>query len=375
MKILVVTRSTPFHPGAGGMEQVSWLLATKLSESMAVTVVTTALPPEVLSDGDLPVVAVPGTRPGRYGWRWWRRTGANSDVKRCCDAVLSVSTAAAAMALRQPGPRYIFQAHGTALLELRAIVSGRPRLWPVKAARMAYWTVIDVLVYRRAAAVVAASEHVTEALQQWPYRLAWKVTDLITIPNAVDTDFLEFDPSHRRSERRRLSVPEGVSVLLTASRVTRQKGVDLAIASLEHMPDVHLVVAGEGDDLDNCRRLADAMAPGRVHFVGQADRSRMVALFAAADVFLLPARHGQREGLPTSVLEALAAGLPVVASQDINWPTDLGDVITSVQVESRSIATAAEEILKERQEQRRTLLPDAYTLEGWVKRYADVLRG
>jgi glycosyltransferase involved in cell wall biosynthesis len=116
----------------------------------------------------------------------------------------------------------------------------------------------------------------------------------------------------RPVERASLGVAEGALLAVTAGLLNRAKGQDLAIEALARpgLERVELVVAGEGEDKDALERLAAALGVGgRVHLVGH--RDDLPALFAAADVVLLPSRW---EGMPYVVLEAMAAGRPVVAT-------------------------------------------------------------
>ncbi len=75
------------------------------------------------------------------------------------------------------------------------------------------------------------------------------------------------------------------------------------------LSDCELVIAGDGPDRAAMRALADQLAPGRVSLPGNTDD--IAALLASAQIFVLASDH---EGLPLSVLEAMRAGLPVVAT-------------------------------------------------------------
>jgi glycosyltransferase involved in cell wall biosynthesis len=82
-----------------------------------------------------------------------------------------------------------------------------------------------------------------------------------------------------------------------------------AFAAVRH-PDARLLLVGDGPGLDGCRRLvADLGLAGRVEFLGA--REDVPTILARAQLFLLCSRY---EGIPISVLEAMRAGLPVVAS-------------------------------------------------------------
>ena len=96
------------------------------------------------------------------------------------------------------------------------------------------------------------------------------------------------------------------------------KGVDVAIEAVAKTAGrVTLVVAGDGPERDRLeRRAARLGAP--VRFVGAVRGRDKAALLADADAFVLPSRrlsNGRTEGAPVALLEAMYAGLPVVASR------------------------------------------------------------
>ncbi|HZS25113.1 MAG TPA: glycosyltransferase family 4 protein [Gaiellaceae bacterium] len=107
-------------------------------------------------------------------------------------------------------------------------------------------------------------------------------------------------------------VTAGARILLAVSRLTTQKGVDVAIAALDSLPDdLHLVVLGEGPERAQLARLAGP----RVHLLGRVPD--VAAWLRRAHVFVHPARW---EGFGLAVLEAMLAGLPVVASDVSSLP-------------------------------------------------------
>jgi glycosyltransferase involved in cell wall biosynthesis len=112
------------------------------------------------------------------------------------------------------------------------------------------------------------------------------------------------------------AVPPDVPVLLAVCRLEPQKGVDVAIHALAEIPDAHLVVLGEGPQRVELERLADERVhlPGRVPDVG--------AWLRRADVLVHPVRW---EGFGLAVLEAMLAGLPVVASNVSSLPELVDD--------------------------------------------------
>jgi glycosyltransferase involved in cell wall biosynthesis len=105
--------------------------------------------------------------------------------------------------------------------------------------------------------------------------------------------------------------------LVTVARLSPEKGIDDLLAAMELLArdgrDVRLVVAGDGPDAGRLRALASHRGVAdRVRFAGFVPHGRaLVALLDEADAFVLPSRS---EGLPHSLVEALARGLPAIVS-------------------------------------------------------------
>jgi glycosyltransferase involved in cell wall biosynthesis len=99
-------------------------------------------------------------------------------------------------------------------------------------------------------------------------------------------------------------------VVGSLGRLEPQKGIDVMIDALALLEDVTYIVVGEGGERVSLEhRAAEAGVASRVIFTGWSENA--TALLRGFDVFVQPSRY---EGLPLSVLEAMAAGLPIVAS-------------------------------------------------------------
>jgi phosphatidyl-myo-inositol dimannoside synthase len=116
--------------------------------------------------------------------------------------------------------------------------------------------------------------------------------------------------------------PDGPLVLIAGRVDQRRKGFDRTIEAWPlvagAVPGARLVVAGPGDDAPLRERAAELGVAGRIAFVGQVERARLMALFAACDVFTMPARDmpdGDVEGFGVVFLEAGLAGRAVVAGR------------------------------------------------------------
>ena len=100
------------------------------------------------------------------------------------------------------------------------------------------------------------------------------------------------------------------STALAIARLHPQKGLGYLLQAATLLPHVRFLVAGDGPARSELTRKADTLRLGdRFRFLGE--REDVPALLKAADVFVLPSLY---EGLPVSVLEAMAAGTPVVAT-------------------------------------------------------------
>lgn len=108
--------------------------------------------------------------------------------------------------------------------------------------------------------------------------------------------------------------PSDPPSIVIASRLVPLKGIDVAIAAMAHIrAPARLVIAGDGPE----RRSLVATAAPSITFLGQVDLARRDRLLREASVVVVPSRivnSGRTEGTPLIALEALAAGVPVVAS-------------------------------------------------------------
>jgi len=141
-----------------------------------------------------------------------------------------------------------------------------------------------------------------------------------------------------------------------------KKGYQVLIPLLPRLfeahPNLHLVLAGGGDRLDEFKRQTTAWRQ-RVHFPGIVYRQDLAALYGDADVFVLPAVHdsaGNVDGLPNVILEAMASGLPVVASEISGIPLAVENGKTGLLVaegDERALFSALDRLLSAPEESRR----------------------
>lgn len=154
--------------------------------------------------------------------------------------------------------------------------------------------------------------------------------------------------------------------IVVAARLVPIKGVDVAIAALAQLaPPVRLVIAGDGPERGALEALARRLGVAdRVTFAGVVDAGGRDQLLGEAAVVVVPSRvlpNGRTEGTPMIALEALAAGVPVVASA-VGGLASLGGAVRVRADDPRALATAVERIL--------TLPPSAQELRSTVRHLA-----
>jgi glycosyltransferase involved in cell wall biosynthesis len=164
------------------------------------------------------------------------------------------------------------------------------------------------------------------------------------IPYGVDTVRFSPDPGRRGAWRGRLGVPSGAPLLLGVGRMAAKKGFGVLAAALPPLlgafPELHVVLAGGGDLLPQLAAETEAWR-GRVHLPGPVLRDTLPDLYRAADLFVSPAVHDERgnvDGLPNVILEAMASGLPVVASGISGIPLAVEDGASGLLVPERDAA-------------------------------------
>lgn len=171
-------------------------------------------------------------------------------------------------------------------------------------------------------------------------RLAAPVTDLVLTMNHWDWELakryrlgrevgyipgmgVDFSQMESKADRAKLraerGIPEGAFVLLYAAEFSKRKSQAVLLRAMQKLPEqAVLVLAGDGSLLAECRALAERLdVAGRVIFPGYI--REMGPWYAVADAVVSASRS---EGLPFNIMEAMHAGLPVVASE-VKGHTDL----------------------------------------------------
>lgn len=227
--------------------------------------------------------------------------------------------AATALAGRLAGRPVVLMEHGTAV----AVASDyfwsarlrTPRLRDrlLKPALRASVWLLHRLCLRLVDRVLVAGDESERQLQ----RLGVRAERIARYHFPVDIDRLRpTDPSGRAEARARWRLDPEALCLVSVSRLAPEKGVDVIIEALAHLPAdarPQLVVAGDGPMRPTLEALArDRQVPAR--FLGELSPGDVAKLLAAADLFVYAGRQGANT--PYAVLEAMAAGLAVIATTE-----------------------------------------------------------
>ncbi len=126
--------------------------------------------------------------------------------------------------------------------------------------------------------------------------------------NGVDTElFHPVDGSHWRAKAK-----PSQTLIASVDLLIPRKGHDLLIAAMAKLPHIHLLIAGQGPDKEKLEALARSLGVSdRVELVGSVPHKELPALYSTADMLVLAT---SREGWPNVLLEAMACGAPVVAT-------------------------------------------------------------
>lgn len=170
-----------------------------------------------------------------------------------------------------------------------------------------YRPLLGRLLRRADAILVTSPQYLVSSPFLRPVAAKCRVVPLGIDPGRFDA----FDPDRVAAWRAKLGSP----LVLFVGRFRYYKGLDCLVEALRLVPAARLALVGDGPEAPRLRRLVAEYGLGsRVAFLGALPDEELPALYRAADVYVLPATE-RSEAFGISLLEAMAAGLPVVTTE------------------------------------------------------------
>lgn len=225
------------------------------------------------------------------------------DIIHCHTPVASVLTRLAARKARKRGTKVIYTAHGFHFF---------------KGAPLINW-----LLYYPVEKFLARFTDVLITINKEDYERGkkFKAKRIEYVPGVgVDTQKFKNIRVNINRKRKELEMPEDAVLILSVGELNKNKNHKVVIKALSKInnPNICYCICGQGNLKTDLISLAEILGiKNTVKFLGY--RNDMDEIYKAADIFVIPSK---REGLPRSLMEAMAAGLPVICS-DIRGNTDL----------------------------------------------------
>jgi glycosyltransferase involved in cell wall biosynthesis len=345
MRIAIAQRLTLAHGIQGGMEQQAHQLALGLqARGHTISVFTTPLPQTNRSDtGNEDGLDVHYIAPGswrRYSRRWWSAcygTIKKMHAEQPFDLLLSQSAGAlgyAQKANQELQLPIVMLIHGTLQGALRTQWRNAKDLRGIyRLGRLLTHLAYDAMLWRRSTSYVSHWIAVSETVaEEWGSELKIDPKRVSTIPNGVDTDLFRPDGIARHSTRQTLGIPQDAQVLCCVGRLEREKGIHLAIEAFQRLrtryPRLWLLIAGDGVEREAL--AAQASKDPEIKLLGHLSHQKLPSILAASDIFVMPTLRD--EAFPMTAVEALASGLPIVASRIGGLPSAISQGETGLLV-------------------------------------------
>lgn len=258
---------------------------------------------------------------------------------------------------------------------------------PLSLLARAIWARAVRAAYSRAAGHIVLS---ATGLRDLVSGYSFDSRRIDVIPNGVDLERFHQLGQRERLELRSRLLGDGVSprvVACTVARLSSQKGLDMLIDAAAHIRRVspalglRFVVIGGGELQESLHeRIKDLGLGETFKLLGPLEPPLVAQWLACADLFVLPSRF---EGLPLALMEAMAAGLPVVATavggtSDLVTSSELGLLVPVDDSEAlaRAIRTlASDRELRDRMGARCSEKMQGYAWKECLTRTADVIAG
>lgn len=165
------------------------------------------------------------------------------------------------------------------------------------------------------------------------------------IPNGVDTNI--FKPSNSKQKlRKKFKLPQNDQIILSVGRLVEQKQPILLLEIFsfieKNVKNVTLVIAGEGELLNEMKRIIKTNNIKKVRFLGNVTYKDMPDLYSCSDYFIITSNY---EGQPLTLLEAMSTGLRCIVSEITNLSSIIKEANCGISVDVTKTENAANQII------------------------------
>ena len=159
-------------------------------------------------------------------------------------------------------------------------------------------------IYNKSDAFIVLSDNFKKKLREWGFQ-----QKIFIETTVVDNKIINGAIANATRDKNNNSIN-----LLFLARVERTKGIYEVIDVYERLkqiyPEIKLTIAGDGSEMDSIKSIAEKRKIRDIEFTGYVTGEVKARTLAKSDIYIFPTFHG--EGMPNSVLEAMAFGLPVI---------------------------------------------------------------
>jgi glycosyltransferase involved in cell wall biosynthesis len=222
---------------------------------------------------------------------------------------------------------------------------------------------------------------VSNATKNYVVSLGAKQNKVKVLHNGVDLNRFRPMPKVKEEMRRKLGIPQDAIVVLTVRRLVYKNGVDTltdsANIAIKKNPKIVFLVVGKGPDMNSVQmQIKQLGIEGNFRLTGFVPDEDLPLYYNTADLFALPSKSG--EGLPLVALEAMACGLPVVATnvggiKEI-MVNDYGKLVppNNPDALAKAILDFAEIDFMPYQSELRTMVEEKYSWDKNVERLIEI---
>ncbi len=200
-------------------------------------------------------------------------------------------------------------------------------------------SLIPKLVLKNADRVIALTEDMRGKIKN----IYGKDSEII--PNGIDTE--KFTNLSKDEVRNKLGIKKDEKIIIFVGTLKFVKGIQYLVEAMKiiskNNPEAKLILIGDGDERENLKKFVESLGlVGCINFLGRKPNEEIPEYMVASDIFVLPSLS---EGFTVTILEAMASGLPIVATNVSGLPEITKEGENGFLVEPKNSQQLAEKIL------------------------------